>query len=163
MKLICVGRNYAAHIEELENERPESPVLFIKPDSAILPGEQDFFIPDFSSEIHHEIELLVKIRKVGKHIDPMFAPAYYDEITVGIDFTARDLQQELKSKGLPWEKATIKPNVDMLGMEPTRALALEMETMGKEQANLDGIRERFTRLKRDVTQVIAELRNDFAG
>ena len=105
MKLICVGRNYAAHIEELENERPESPVLFIKPDSAILPREQDFFIPDFSSEIHHEIELLVKIRKVGKHIDPMFAPAYYDEITVGIDFTARDLQQELKSKGLPWEKA----------------------------------------------------------
>ena len=105
MKLICVGRNYAAHIEELNNERPESPVLFIKPDSAILPREQDFYIPEFSSSIHYEIELLVKIKKVGKHIDAHFAPGYYDEITVGIDFTARDLQQDLKSKGLPWEKA----------------------------------------------------------
>jgi 2-keto-4-pentenoate hydratase/2-oxohepta-3-ene-1,7-dioic acid hydratase in catechol pathway len=105
MKLICVGRNYAAHVEELQNERPASPVLFIKPDSAILPREQDFFIPEFSDIIHYEIELLVKIKKVGKHISKAFAPRYYDEITVGIDFTARDLQEELKSKGLPWEKA----------------------------------------------------------
>ena len=105
MKLICVGRKYAAHIYELNNERPEAPVLFIKPDSAILPREQDFFIPDFSSNIHYEIELLVKIRKVGKHIDKAFAPRYYDEITVGIDFTARDLQEDLKARGLPWEKA----------------------------------------------------------
>ena len=105
MKLICVGRNYAAHVEELKNERPASPVLFIKPDSAILPREQDFFIPEFSDNIHYEIELLVKIKKVGKHISKAFAPRYYDEITVGIDFTARDLQEELKSKGLPWEKA----------------------------------------------------------
>lgn len=105
MKLICVGRNYAAHIEELQNQRPESPVLFIKPDSAILPREQDFFIPDFSRCIHYEVELLVKIKKVGKHIDPEFAPRYYDEVTVGIDFTARDLQQDLKAAGLPWEKA----------------------------------------------------------
>lgn len=105
MKLICVGRNYAAHVEELKNERPASPVLFIKPDSAILPREQDFFIPEFSNEVHHEIELLVKIRKVGKHISPAFAHRYYDQITVGIDFTARDLQEELKAKGLPWEKA----------------------------------------------------------
>lgn len=105
MKLVCVGRNYAAHIEELANEKPVSPVLFIKPDSAILPGEQDFFIPGFSKEIHHEIELLVKIKKVGKHISLPFARTYYDEISVGIDFTARDLQQELKTKGLPWEKA----------------------------------------------------------
>ena len=105
MKLICVGRNYAAHIDELNNERPEAPVLFIKPDSSILPREQDFFIPDFSSNIHYEIELLVKIKKVGKHISKAFAHRYYDEITVGIDFTARDLQEELKAKGLPWEKA----------------------------------------------------------
>lgn len=105
MKLICVGRNYAAHVEELKNERPSAPVLFIKPDSAILPREQDFFIPEFSDEIHYEIELLVKIRKVGKHISRAFAHRYYDEITVGIDFTARDLQQKLKAKGLPWEKA----------------------------------------------------------
>ena len=105
MKLICVGRNYAAHIEELHNKRPESPVLFIKPDSAILPREQDFFIPEFSECIHYEIELLVKIKKVGKHISQAFAHKYYDEVTVGIDFTARDLQEQLKSRGLPWEKA----------------------------------------------------------
>ena len=105
MKLVCVGRNYAAHVEELKNERPAAPVLFIKPDSAILPKEQDFFIPEFSKNIHYEIELLVKIKKVGKHISKVFAHRYYDEISVGIDFTARDLQEELKSGGLPWEKA----------------------------------------------------------
>ncbi|WP_445382674.1 fumarylacetoacetate hydrolase family protein [Robiginitalea sp. IMCC43444] len=105
MKLICVGRNYAGHIEELKNERPASPVIFMKPDSAILPKEQDFYIPEFSNSIHYEVELLVKIKKVGKHINPEFAPTYYDELSVGIDFTARDLQQQLKEKGLPWEKA----------------------------------------------------------
>lgn len=105
MKLVCVGRNYAAHVEELNNERPAAPVLFIKPDSAILPKEQDFFIPEFSENIHYEIELLVKIKKVGKHISEAFAHRYYDEISLGIDFTARDLQEELKSRGLPWEKA----------------------------------------------------------
>lgn len=105
MKIICIGRNYAAHIEELENERPVDPVVFIKPDSAVLPKEQDFYIPDFSDEIHHEVELLVKIKKVGKHIDSKFAHLYYDEIGLGIDFTARDLQSKLKEKGLPWEKA----------------------------------------------------------
>ena len=105
MKIICAGRNYAEHIEELKNKRPESPVLFIKPDSAILPKEQDFYIPEFSRSIHYEVELLVKIVKVGKHISETFASRYYDEVSLGIDFTARDLQEELKSKGLPWEKA----------------------------------------------------------
>ncbi len=105
MKLICIGRNYAAHIDELKNERPTEPVVFIKPDSAILPKEQDFYIPEFSNEIHYEVEVLVKIKKVGKHIDEKFAHKYYDEISLGIDFTARDLQSELKAKGLPWEKA----------------------------------------------------------
>lgn len=105
MKLICIGRNYAAHIEELENERPEEPVVFIKPDSSILPKEQDFYIPEFSNEIHYEVEVLVKIKKVGKHIARQFAHTYYDEIGLGIDFTARDLQSKLKAKGLPWEKA----------------------------------------------------------
>ena len=105
MKLICIGRNYAAHIDELNNERPEEPVVFIKPDSAILPKEQDFYIPEFSEDIHYEVELLVKIKKVGKHIAPQFAHTYYDEIGLGIDFTARDLQSKLKAKGLPWEKA----------------------------------------------------------
>ncbi len=105
MKLICMGRNYAAHIHELANEKPDEPVVFIKPDSSILPKEQDFYIPEFSNEIHYEVEVLVKIKKVGKHIDEKFAHKYYDEIGLGIDFTARDLQSALKAKGLPWEKA----------------------------------------------------------
>jgi len=105
MKLICIGRNYTAHIEELENEKPKDPVVFLKPDTSILLKKQPFFIPDFSDDVHHEVELLVKIKKVGKYIDKKFAHKYYDEIGLGIDFTARDLQAELKSKGLPWEKA----------------------------------------------------------
>ena len=105
MKLICIGRNYVDHINELSNERPDEPVVFIKPDSAILPKEQDFYIPEFSEDVHYEVEVLVKIKKVGKHISKEFAHKYYDEIGLGIDFTARDLQSKLKSKGLPWEKA----------------------------------------------------------
>lgn len=105
MKLICIGRNYTAHIEELENERPKDPVVFIKADSAVLPKEQDFYLPPFSNNVHHEVELLVKITKVGKHIAKEYAHKYYDEVSLGIDFTARDIQDELKSKGLPWEKA----------------------------------------------------------
>lgn len=105
MKIICIGRNYTKHIEELQNERPEEPVVFLKPDSAILLKQYPFVIPEFSSDIHHEIEIIVKISKVGKYIEPKFAHKYYDEISVGIDFTARDLQQRLKDKGLPWEKA----------------------------------------------------------
>lgn len=105
MKLICIGRNYVDHIDELNNERPEEPVVFIKPDSAILPKEQDFYIPEFSNDVHYEVEVLVKIKKVGKHIAREFAHKYYDEVGLGIDFTARDLQSKLKSKGLPWEKA----------------------------------------------------------
>lgn len=105
MKLICIGRNYTKHIEELQNERPTEPVVFIKPDTAILLKKQPFFIPDFSEDVHHEVEVLVKINRVGKHIDKKFAYKYYNEIGLGIDFTARDLQQKLKEKGLPWEKA----------------------------------------------------------
>ncbi|WP_412476002.1 fumarylacetoacetate hydrolase family protein [Flavobacterium sp. TBRC 19031] len=105
MKIICIGRNYANHIAELQNERPEEPVIFLKPDSAVLPDKAPFVIPDFSSDIHHEIEIIVKINKLGKYIDPKFAHKYYDEIGLGIDFTARDVQNKLKEKGLPWEKA----------------------------------------------------------
>ena len=105
MKIICIGRNYAKHIEELANERPENPVVFLKPDSAILPRKNPFFIPPFSNDVHYEVEVLVKINKVGKHIEPRFASKYYDEIGLGIDFTARDVQQQCKEKGLPWEKA----------------------------------------------------------
>lgn len=105
MKIICIGRNYVDHIKELNNGRPTDPILFIKPDSAVLPKEQDFYIPEFSNDIHYEVEVLVKIKKVGKHIDPQFSHTYYDEIGLGVDFTARDLQSQLKEKGLPWEKA----------------------------------------------------------
>ena len=105
MKIICIGRNYAKHIEELANERPDNPVVFLKPDSAILPRKNPFFIPAFSDDVHYEVEVLVKINKVGKHIEAKFAHKYYDEIGLGIDFTARDVQQQCKEKGLPWEKA----------------------------------------------------------
>ena len=105
MKIICVGRNYTEHIEELKNERPEHPILFLKPDTAILLKKQAFFIPTFSDDVHYEAEVLVRINRVGKHIQKKFAHKYYDEIGLGIDFTARDLQEQLKQKGLPWEKA----------------------------------------------------------
>lgn len=105
MKIICIGRNYTKHIEELQNEKPTEPVIFLKPDTAILPKNFPFFIPEFSNDIHHEVEVLVKINRVGKHIDPKFAHKYYDEIGLGIDFTARDVQAKLKDQGLPWEKA----------------------------------------------------------
>ncbi len=105
MKLICIGRNYTAHIEELENATPEAPILFLKPDTAILLKKQPFFIPDFSENVQHEVEVLVKINRVGKYIDKKFAHKYYSEIGLGIDFTARDVQEALKAKGLPWETA----------------------------------------------------------
>ena len=105
MKIICIGRNYADHISELNNERPTEPVIFMKPDTAILLKQFPFVIPEFTNDVHHEVEVLVKINKVGKYIDAKFAHKYYDEIGLGIDFTARDLQTTLKEKGLPWEKA----------------------------------------------------------
>lgn len=103
MKIICVGRNYAEHARELNNPVNETPVIFMKPETVLLQKRQPFFIPHFSSEIHHEVELVIKINKTGKNIAGRFAHKYFDEITVGIDFTARDIQQQLKSKGLPWE------------------------------------------------------------
>lgn len=105
MKILCIGRNYADHINELKNERPLEPVIFLKPDTAMLKDNETFYHPDFSNDIHHEVEIVLKINKVGKNIETKFAHKYYDEIGVGIDFTARDLQSKLKEKGLPWEKA----------------------------------------------------------
>lgn len=105
MKIICIGRNYTEHIAELKNEKPDEPVVFFKPDTAVLLKKQPFFIPPFSNDIHYEVELLFRINRVGKHIQKKFAHKYYDEIGLGIDFTARDLQQKVKDKGLPWELA----------------------------------------------------------
>jgi len=105
MKIICIGRNYIDHANELENKIPKEPLFFLKPDSAIQPKGHPFFIPDFSNNIHYEIELVLKICKNGKNIDEKFAHKYYQEIGLGIDFTARDIQEECKKLGLPWEKA----------------------------------------------------------
>ena len=105
MKIIAVGRNYAEHIKELHNEQPDDPVIFMKPETAIPLKNEPFFYPEFSTDVHHEVEILVKINRVGKNIEERFAHKYYDEIGVGIDFTARDVQSKLKAKGLPWDLA----------------------------------------------------------
>lgn len=105
MKILCIGRNYAEHAKELNNRIPTEPVIFSKPDSALLLKNKPFFIPDFAEDFHHEVETVVRINRIGKNIAPQFAHRYYEEVALGIDFTARDLQSELKSKGLPWEKA----------------------------------------------------------
>lgn len=105
MKIICVGRNYLKHIEELNNEVPQEPIIFIKPDSALLRNNAPFFIPEFSNDVHYEVELVIKIKKLGRHIPIDFASDYIDSVALGIDFTARDKQAELKAKGLPWEKS----------------------------------------------------------
>jgi 2-keto-4-pentenoate hydratase/2-oxohepta-3-ene-1,7-dioic acid hydratase in catechol pathway len=105
MKILAVGRNYAAHIEELNNERPEAPVVFFKPDTAVLRNNEPFYYPEFSNDIHFEVEILLKIGKTGKHIQEKYASKYYNQIGIGIDFTARDLQQQAKNKGLPWALA----------------------------------------------------------
>ena len=115
MKIFCIGRNYAAHAKELGNEVPEEPVIFLKPKSALLPPGTPFYYPEFTNELHYECELVLRVSKNGRHVAERQAASYYDAITVGIDFTARDLQQELKSKGLPWEKAKAWDHSAILG------------------------------------------------
>jgi 2-keto-4-pentenoate hydratase/2-oxohepta-3-ene-1,7-dioic acid hydratase in catechol pathway len=115
MKIICIGRNYVAHVHELKNEIPQEPVFFMKPDSSLLRNNDPFYIPEWSNEIHHEIELVIKINRLGKNIGKQFAHRYYDEIGLGIDFTARDIQNKLKEKGLPWEKAKAFDQSAVLG------------------------------------------------
>ncbi len=105
MKILCIGRNYVAHAKELHNAVPTEPVVFMKPQSALLSNDKDFYIPDFSSDIHYECELVYRVCNTGKHIKEKFAHKYVDAVTVGIDFTARDVQQKQKEKGLPWEIA----------------------------------------------------------
>ncbi|HTA82082.1 MAG TPA: fumarylacetoacetate hydrolase family protein [Bacteroidia bacterium] len=105
MKIICIGRNYAEHAKEMKAETPTEPVFFMKPDTALIKDNQPFYYPSFSKEVHHEVEVVLKVCKNGKNIQKQFANKYYDEVSVGIDFTARDLQAQCKAKGLPWEKA----------------------------------------------------------
>ncbi|MEI7830879.1 MAG: fumarylacetoacetate hydrolase family protein [Prolixibacteraceae bacterium] len=115
MKIICIGRNYVKHAQELQHDIPTEPVFFMKPDSALLLDNKPFFLPDFSKEIHHEIELVIKISRLGKNIEAKFANRYYDEIGIGIDFTARDVQRQLIEKGLPWEKSKAFDSSAVLG------------------------------------------------
>jgi len=115
MKIICVGRNYADHVKELGNNIPDEPVLFMKPKSALLQSHTPFYYPEFTNELHYECELVLRVCKNGKYIQAKHAVNYYDAVTVGIDFTARDIQDELKSKGLPWEKAKAFDNSAVVG------------------------------------------------
>lgn len=115
MKILCIGRNYGLHAKELGNEIPEKPVIFCKPDTALLKNNEPFYLPSFSQDVHYEAELVVRIDKIGKSIAPQFAHKYYSHITLGIDFTARDLQSELKSKGLPWELSKAFDNSAVIG------------------------------------------------
>lgn len=117
MKIICIGMNYTEHVRELNNQIPEEPVIFMKPDSALLRNNEPFYIPDFSNDLHYECELVVRINRLGKNIEQRFASRYYDEIGLGIDFTARDLQRKLREKGLPWEKAKAFDRSAVLGSE----------------------------------------------
>jgi 2-keto-4-pentenoate hydratase/2-oxohepta-3-ene-1,7-dioic acid hydratase in catechol pathway len=115
MKIFCVGRNYVAHAKELDNEIPDEPVIFMKPKSALLQPHTPFYYPEFTNELHYECELVLRISKNGKYIQEKFASKYYDAVTTGIDFTARDIQNELKEKGLPWEKAKAWDNSAAIG------------------------------------------------
>lgn len=128
MKFICVGRNYSNHAKELNNEIPKDPVLFIKPDTALARPGDDWYIPEFTENLQHEVEVLIKISKVGKYIQPEFARNYYSEIGLGIDFTARDLQDRLKEKGLPWEKSKAFDRSALIG-----------NFVSKEKFNLDSL------------------------
>lgn len=128
MKFICVGRNYSNHAKELNNEIPKDPVLFIKPDTALARPGDDWYIPEFTENLQHEVEVLIKISKVGKYIQPEFAGNYYSEIGLGIDFTARDLQDRLKEKGLPWEKSKAFDRSALIG-----------NFVSKEMFNLDNL------------------------
>lgn len=129
MKIICIGRNYANHAKELGNTVPTEPVFFLKPDTAISPKGHPFFIPDFTSNVHYEVELVIKINRLGKHIEERFAHKYYSEIGLGIDFTARDIQEKVKAKGLPWEKAK--------GFDGSAVISRKF--LSKEELNLDNI------------------------
>ncbi|HMR84656.1 MAG TPA: fumarylacetoacetate hydrolase family protein [Niabella sp.] len=115
MKIFCIGRNYVAHAKELGNEVPEEPVIFLKPKTALLKPHLPFYYPEFTNELHYECELVLRVCKNGRYINKRYAHQYYDAITLGIDFTARDIQNELKQKGLPWEKAKAWDNSAVLG------------------------------------------------
>lgn len=138
MKIICIGRNYSEHAKELNNPLPTKPLYFLKPDTALLLDNDPFYFPEFSSEIHYECELVFKINRVGKSISEKFAPKYYTEIGLGIDFTARDLQEQCKEKGHPWEiakgfdhSAVISKFVPLSALQNNENIAFRLDLNGK--------------------------------
>jgi 2-keto-4-pentenoate hydratase/2-oxohepta-3-ene-1,7-dioic acid hydratase in catechol pathway len=138
MKIICIGRNYVEHAKELNNPVPDEPVFFMKPDSSLLINNKPFFLPDFSKEIHHEVEIVIKINRLGKNIQQKFASRYYNKVTVGIDFTARDLQHVCKEKGKPWEiakgfdgSAVLGKFISLSELENQDEIAFNLEINGK--------------------------------
>jgi 2-keto-4-pentenoate hydratase/2-oxohepta-3-ene-1,7-dioic acid hydratase in catechol pathway len=163
MKIICIGRNYTNHIQELNNERPAEPVVFIKPDSAVLLKQHPFVIPAFSEDIHHEIEIIVRINKVGKYIEPEFAHKYYDEISVGIDFTARELQKKLASLGLPWEKAKAFDGSAVIGefLDKKQFSSLENLTFELTKNNTSVQKSSSNRMLWNIDELIAHVSQYF--
>jgi 2-keto-4-pentenoate hydratase/2-oxohepta-3-ene-1,7-dioic acid hydratase in catechol pathway len=138
MKIICIGRNYVAHAKELGNDIPGEPVIFMKPDSALLRNNDPFYIPDWSKEVHYELELIVRINRLGKSIERQFASRYYSEIGLGIDFTARDLQNRLREQGLPWEKSKAFDYSAMISREFMPVTELPDPASIKFHLNLNG-------------------------
>jgi acylpyruvate hydrolase len=138
MKIICIGRNYAEHARELQNAIPEQPVVFMKPSTALLVNDKPFYIPEFTQDVHYEVELVLRIGKNGRHVQPEFAPGYYEEIGLGIDFTARDVQQRCKEKGHPWEiakafdhSAVLGPFVPKTELNPVNDIRFELQKNGQ--------------------------------
>lgn len=169
MKIICVGRNYAEHAKELNNPVPSIPVIFMKPDTAILKDNKPFYHPEFSSDIHHEIEIVLKICKEGKHIAEKFASKYYDEIGLGVDFTARDIQQKHKEKGLPWELAKAFDNsapvsrfISKAQFQDLYELGFKLEVNGeaKQEGNTKDLLFSFERIIAFVSQYVTLKKGD---
>lgn len=169
MKIIAIGRNYAAHAKELNNPIPGSPVIFLKPDTAVLKDNKPFYIPDFSNDIHYELEVVLKVCKEGKHIAEKFAANYYDEIGLGIDFTARDIQAIHKEKGLPWElakafdnSAAISRFVPKTSIEDRYNLPFELKINGdyRQQGNTKNILFSFEKIISFVSQYITLKKGD---
>lgn len=158
MKIVCIGRNYANHAKELDNPIPKEPLFFIKPDSAVLRNNDDFYLPDFSNDVHYEVEIYVKVHKKGKNIQEKFAPKYYNEIGIGIDITARDIQSICKEKGLPWEKAKgfdgsapMSKTLPLSDFDDVNAINFELHINGKV------VQKGFTGdMLFNVNQIIAE-------
>lgn len=169
MKIIAIGRNYAAHAKELDNPIPDKPVIFLKPDTAVLKDNKPFYIPDFSSDIHYELEIVLKVAKEGKHIAEKFAHKYYEELGLGIDFTARDIQTEHKSKGLPWElakafdnSAVISTFIPKTAIEDLQNLAFELRINAelRQSGNTKNILFSFDQIIAFVSQYITLKKGD---